>query len=213
MFPFFEGILLGLTMSVIFGPALFTLLQTSIHRGMQAGFLVATGIILCDGAIVYLSYFGVAQIIEDPRNHDLFSIVGGIMLMIFGVATFLRKVLSKEKTKELQIRLPMPATYVIKGFFLNFVNPLLWFFWISLMVGISSNYAGNQSHIFSFFSGALLTIYATDIGKVLIAQRLKRFITFKVILWINRIVGVMLFIFGLILIIRIFVPVNLPTIH
>ncbi len=213
MFPFFEGVLLGLTMSVIFGPALFTLLQTSIHRGLQAGLLVATGIILCDGAIVYLSYLGVAQIIENPRNHGLFSIIGGIMLMIFGVATFTRKVLSKEKTKELQIRLPMPATYVVKGFFLNFVNPLLWFFWISLMVGISSNYAGSQSHIISFFLGALLTIYATDIGKVLIAQRLKRFITYRVILWINRVVGAVLFVFGIVLIIRIFVPLDLPTIH
>ncbi|MDP2422800.1 MAG: LysE family transporter, partial [Bacteroidales bacterium] len=181
-------------------------------RGMQAGILFATGIIVGDFLIVYLSYLGAAQILENPRNHLLFSIVGGAMLIIFGLATFTRKVIPKEKTRELQIKLPGPSIYVLKGFFLNFANPFLWFFWISLMVGISSNYGGNKNNIISFFSGALLTIFGTDIGKVIIAQRLKRFITHRVILWINRLVGTVLIVFGIVLIVRIFVNVDLPTI-
>ena len=46
--PLFEGIIIGLTMAVMLGPALFALLQTSIHRGTKAGVILAFGIFLSD---------------------------------------------------------------------------------------------------------------------------------------------------------------------
>lgn len=211
-FPFVEGVLLGVTLAVIFGPALFTFLQTSIHRGFNAGLLIAAGIVLSDFVIVVLSYLGVAQLIENPQHHVLFSTIGGSMLIIFGLVTYKRKVYADETQKELKIKVPGPATYVFKGFFLNIANPFIWIFWISLMVGISSNYGGNRTSIASFFAGALVMIFSTDFLKVLIAQRIKRFITPKVIVWINRIVGVLLIIFGIALIVRIFIQVDLPSV-
>ncbi len=213
MFPFIEGILLGLTMSLIFGPALFTLLQTSIYRGTKAGVMIAIGIVICDTFIVMLSYFGVAQFIEDPRNQMFFSIISGIILLVFGVFTLTRRALPLDKTREIHVKVPGALTHLTKGFFLNIANPLLWFFWLSLMVGISSNYAGKTSAIISFFSGALLTIFGTDTAKVLIAQRLRQFITHHVISWINRIVGSVLVIFGIVLIVRVFYTVKIPGLN
>lgn len=46
MTPFLEGIILGITLAVLLGPALFALVQTSIHRGFRAGMRLAFGIFL-----------------------------------------------------------------------------------------------------------------------------------------------------------------------
>ena len=43
--PIWEGLILGFTLAFLFGfgPALFALIQTSIHRGLWSGFQLAFG--------------------------------------------------------------------------------------------------------------------------------------------------------------------------
>jgi threonine/homoserine/homoserine lactone efflux protein len=50
MGPLIEGVILGLTLAMFFGfgPALFALLQTTIHRGFISGLMLAIGIFLSD---------------------------------------------------------------------------------------------------------------------------------------------------------------------
>src|SRR5210317_858169 len=91
MSPFLQGILLGLTFAVLLGPAFFSLIQTSIHRGFMRGMLLAIGIFLSDLVALVLCYFGATQILgSDPRENVYFSIIGGIIMIIFGTYTFSR---------------------------------------------------------------------------------------------------------------------------
>jgi threonine/homoserine/homoserine lactone efflux protein len=203
MFPFVEGILLGLTLAVLFGPALFTLLQTSIHRGFRAGMLIATGIILSDLAIVMLCYFGVTQLLMNQRNYLVLGLLSGLILIGFGLVTFNRKASGLNNNNGAIERMPGATTFIFKGFLLNFANPFIWIFWISLMVGISANYDQNKTAILIFFAGALITIFGTDIAKVIIANRIKRFLTITFMTWVNRVVGVILCSFGVVLIVRV----------
>jgi threonine/homoserine/homoserine lactone efflux protein len=207
MFPFIEGILLGLTLAVILGPAFFTLLQTSIYRGVKAGMLIASGIVLSDLAIVMLSYFGVTQLLMNQRNHLFLGLASGIILIAFGLVTYKRRACDFGNSNGNQEKPPSLATYLLKGFFLNFANPFIWVFWISLMVGISANYDQSKPMILTFFAGALLAIYGTDLAKVMIANRIKRFLTEGLMAWVNRIVGVVLCSFGTILILRVFISI------
>lgn len=202
MHPFLEGIILGLTLAVIFGPALFTLLQTSIHRGAKGGMLIACGIILSDLAIVLLSFFGVTQLLMNQRNNFILGLASGIILIIFGLVTYHRRSNKFNDANSIPEKAPRPMTYILKGFFLNFANPFIWVFWISLMVGINANYEQNSSAVVAFFSGALFAIFGTDMAKVLIAYRIKRFLTPPIMNWVNRIVGGVLIVFGSVLIIR-----------
>ncbi|MBE0661644.1 MAG: LysE family transporter [Bacteroidales bacterium] len=203
MLPFFEGVLLGLTLAVLFGPALFSLLQTSVHRGPRAGVLLALGIIGSDITIVLLCYMGVTQLLVNDRNYLFLGLLSGIIMIIFGIVTYTRKVLDVENGNGLKDKMPGPLTFLLKGYFLNIANPFIWIFWISLMVGISANYDQDKTAILAFFAGALVTILATDFAKVAIANRIKKFLTIAIMTWVNRIVGIILCFFGVVLIARV----------
>jgi threonine/homoserine/homoserine lactone efflux protein len=203
MLPFFEGVLLGLTLAVLFGPALFSLLQTSVHRGPRAGMLLALGIIGSDITIVLLCYMGVTQLLVNDRNYLFLGILSGIIMIAFGLFTYTRKVLDMDNGNGPKDKMPGPLTFLLKGYFLNIANPFIWIFWISLMVGISANYDQYKPAILAFFTGALVTILATDFAKVAIANRIKKFLTIAIMTWVNRLVGIILCFFGVVLIARV----------
>jgi len=203
----FEGFLLGITLSVFFsfGPALIALIQTSIHRGFWSGVLLSLGVFISDVALVGLGFLGAVQVFYQPDNQLAFGIIGGILLMIFGVVTFTRKVidLSVEKLgPEARSKLPGPLTYILKGFFINFTNPFVWIFWMGVVVGFTTNYQGDFPMLLKFFPAALVTILAMDMLKCFSAYKIKKYFQTHSIIWINRIAGVGLCIFGIYVISR-----------
>ena len=201
--PLFEGIFIGLTMAVMLGPALFALLQTSIHRGTKAGVILAFGIFLSDFFIVVMSYLGAAQLLNQGKKSLVVGLIGGTILIIYGIVTFTRKVHIQDSNNLLeQQRLPGPLTYLFKGFFLNFANPFVWFFWFTVMMGISGTYGSEFSAVSALFGGVLITIFSTDVLKVFIASSIKKYLTLKILNLVNYVVGILLVIFGIILIIR-----------
>jgi threonine/homoserine/homoserine lactone efflux protein len=210
----FEGILLGLTLSFIFGwgPALFALIQTSIHRGFVGGVLLAFGIFLSDLALIGMGLLGAVQLFYKPDNQFLFGLIGGVILIVFGLVTYTRKVPIKapvdNSTTVVVENHPGPLTYILKGFFINFTNPFVWIFWMGLVVGFTTNYEGSLVRLLTFFSAALLTIFSVDVLKCFSAYKIKRFIKAPMITWINRFAGVGLALFGIYLIIRTLLTLN-----
>lgn len=201
--PLFEGILIGLTMAVMLGPALFALLQTSIHRGTRAGVILAFGIFLSDFFIVVMSYLGAAQLLNEGKNNLVVGLIGGTILIIYGIVTCTKKVHINDSNNLLeQRRIPGPLTFLFKGFFLNFANPFVWFFWFTIMMGISGTYGSELSSVSALFGGVLFTIFSTDVLKVFIASSIKRYLTPKTLNLVNYVVGILLVAFGIILIIR-----------
>jgi threonine/homoserine/homoserine lactone efflux protein len=204
MHPFLQGIILGLTLSVLLGPALFTLLQTSIHRGLKSGLFLAGGIFLSDLSVVYLAFLGALQLINEKNNYIIAGVIGGLILIGFGIYTFYRKVHFDENNNIIEVKVPGPLTYILKGYFLNLMNPFVWFFWISVMVGVSANYGDDKHGVVIFFSGTLAAILGSDIFKVFLANRLKQYLKPKMLIRVNHIVGVLLVGFGIFLIMRTF---------
>ncbi|KAF0198171.1 MAG: lysine exporter protein (lyse/ygga) [Bacteroidetes bacterium] len=204
MHPLLEGMILGFTLAIMLGPAMFSLIQTSIHRGLYRGILLAGGIFLSDLALVVLCYLGAVQVIGNDRNYLMFGIIGGLVLVVFGVVTFLRKVQVTDDNNLINVKMPGPLTYIFKGFFLNFANPFVWIFWVSVMVTVSSSYSTDSWSIKTFFAGSLLTIFTTDILKVVIASKLKRYLKPRILIMINHAVGILLVLFGIYLVVRTF---------
>ena len=206
--PIWEGLVLGLTLAFLFGfgPALFALIQTSIHRGLWSGFQMAFGIFLSDATLVTLCLLGALQIInETPENQLVFGLITGIILIIFGIVTFTRKVKIADDTNNEEIRKPNPVTFILKGFFLNFTNPFVWLFWILWVTTITSNYQGETDSVILLFSITLLVILATDMLKCFGAYKIKRYVTPRFIQWINWVAGSGLMVFGIFLLIKAFI--------
>lgn len=204
MHPLLEGMILGLTLAIMLGPALFTLIQTSIHRGLYRGTILAFGIFLSDLTLVWFCYLGAAQIFGDERNGILFGIIGGLILIAFGVVTYLRKVHINPDEMLDNVNKPGPLTYIFKGFFLNFANPFVWLFWVSVMVTVSASYGPESFNVKLFFAGSLITIFTTDLIKVFVANQLKKYLKPKFLIALNHSVGILLVGFGIFLVIKTF---------
>ena len=205
---FLEGIVLGLLVSITLGPAFFTIIQTSIERGFKSAFYTAFGVLLCDFSLIILCYLGVSSVFEKPGNNIYIGFVGGIILIIYGTYTYLKKpdILkrrsSKYKTPPVNSK---QFKYVLKGFFLNLLNPFIFIFWLTAMGWVSARAEEGKLHdyVIVFFSGTLITIFSCDLLKSFIGFKIKKYLRPRVQLWVNRIVGISLIIFGIVLMVRV----------
>lgn len=204
MSVFIEGTILGLSLAFLFGfgPAFFALIQTGIYRGFFSGILLATGIFLNDLLIVALSIFGATSILSNVENFNTIGIGGGVLLVIFGIITYKRKTEIEKSANTNGVKAPHPLIYIGKGFLLNAVNPFVWIFWIGVIVGITAQYNADTTKMLIFFSGTLSMVLLTDIIKTFAASKLKKIVTNKFLIMINKISGVAISLFGIFLVIR-----------
>jgi len=204
-----EGAILGFTLSIFFsfGPALVAEIQTSILRGFWAAVLLAFGVFLSDAAIVALGYFGAVQIFEN--NKTILGFIGGGILIIFGIVTYQRKAIIDvdSHNAELKQKNPNFLTYILKGFFINFTNPFVWIFWMGVVVGFTANYKADRLLLVVFFTTALGIVFLMDMLKIFSAYKIKKYIQTHNIVWINRIAGVGLVLFGIYLVIRTYLQI------
>lgn len=221
---FLEGVIIGLSLALImgFGPSFFTLIQTSISRGFKSALLLDFGIILNDIFIVALMMMTNVQFnINDRENVIYGGIAAGIILIIFGIYTFL---LSPEKIMHISennnqkinnmnekfVDKPKWYIFLTKGFVINIFNPFVWIFWVTCVATASSNFGGNKYSMIIFFLGVFATVLFFDILKAAGAYSLKRFFTEKMMKIMNQIIGIILIIFGLYIAVRvIFTPITL----
>ena len=109
----------------------------------------------------------------------------------------------KEGPENLDKLIPQKATLpvsALKGFAINLINPFVIIFWIGVVGVESTRYKFSSFDVFSVFCAALLTVLATDILKSMAAQKITSFLNPNILLWVNRIAGVILIISGVTLI-------------
>lgn len=212
----FDAIVLGLTLSIVFGfgPAFITLIQTSIHRGFRSAAWFALGVFLNDVLMVSLCVLTSIQVVaNNDREMFFFSLGAGIILILFGIFTYTRKVKEdnfkgiKERTDEIidenkeifknEDDTPKWFVFLGKGFVLNILNPFVWIFWFSTVAITAGTMEGNKLKILLFFSIVLFTCLGCDMLKAKGASFLKRFFNAKRIRIMNIVIGLGLVLFGL----------------
>ena len=220
----FDAIVLGLTLSIVFGfgPAFITLIQTSIHRGFRSAAWFALGVCLNDVLMVALCVLTSIQVVaNNDKELFYFSLGAGIILILFGIFTYTRKVKEdnfkgiKERTDEIidenrekfkkDDDTPKWFVFFGKGFVLNILNPFVWIFWFSTVAVTAGKMEGNKIKILIFFAIVLGTCLGCDLLKAKGASFLKKFFNAKRIRILNIVIGVGLVLFGLYFIISGFV--------
>ncbi len=212
----FDAIVFGLTLAIVlgFGPAFITLIQTSIHRGFRSAAWFAAGVFLNDILMVSLCVLTSIQVVaNNNREMFFFSLGAGIILVLFGIFTYTKKVKEdnfksiKERTDEIidenrenfkkDDDTPRWFVFFGKGFVLNILNPFVWIFWFSTVAITAGNMGGNKLKILLFFAIVLGTSFGCDLLKAKGASFLKKFFNAKRIRIMNRIIGWGLVLFGL----------------
>jgi threonine/homoserine/homoserine lactone efflux protein len=194
-----KGIALGLFFAIQPGPSLFALLETSSKRGFKPGLALAFGIFLSDIVCFFLAYMGVAQLFNDPQNKTYIGLVGGAILVAFGLYSILHKK-KVEEEKGVEIKAVNAPLYILKGFFLNVLNPSVIFLWILWVGVVNSDVNYKQIHIVLFFSATLLTVFFTDVLKAYYSDKISQRLSHQILRRFNLLLGVILFITGLVFI-------------
>ncbi len=200
---FYHGLLLGLVFLVSFGPIFFAIIETSINRGFWAAASIALGAMLSDASYIMLSFLGVTAFLESPDIKFGIGIIGGIVLIIIGAFTFIKK----PKIERVQLVVPNGFGYVsygAKGFLINTLNPFVFIFWLSSMSIVSVEYPDSRPDRLIFFAGTIFVIFSSDLLKAFVANKIKLLLNEKLMTWFNRIAGSVMIYFGVELMWKVF---------
>lgn len=200
---------LGFFLSFMVGPVFFVLLQTSALKGFRAAVSFDCGVLIADILFILLAYFTSFQLLENLSNQPGLYVFGGVILLIYGLVTFFKvdkKVVLTKDTK--RIKNADFLSLFIKGFLLNFINIGVLVFWLGVIIIVGPTLDNEPNRIFVFFATVLLSYFVTDIFKILLAKQLKRKLTIKRVRLIKKIIGIILFICGLVLVVKGFLPKN-----
>lgn len=200
-----NGIKYGLILSLLVGPILFTIVQTSIEEGFRAGWMVGLGIWMSDIFYILISYFGVSYV-KELMNWDGFEfwlcIIGGIILIAFGLGSMVVKPPSMASFESKAVRYNTYFSLWLRGFFINTANPFTFFFWIgvSSVLFTKDNLTMHQARW--FYTGLVGTLIMTDTVKIALAKFIRRYLKPQFLMWPRRIAGIVLIVFGIVLLVR-----------
>lgn len=201
------AILLGFFLAFLIGPVFFVILETAATKGLRAALTLDLGVITADIIFIGIAYLSSFQLLENLSNEPGLYVFGGTILMVYGFTTYLkkptRKSLDPNRTKVSKRGYPQ---LFAKGFLLNFINIGVLVFWLVVLISISPTLENDQNRIVGFFATVLATYLATDVLKIILAKRLKRYLTIRRIFIVKKLLGLVLIICGLVLVTKGFLP-------
>lgn len=198
----YQTLIIILLLTFSFGPAFFALINSGIKYGYKPGSALAIGIVASDFLlcllIIFLVNIGATSLIQDEKNQRFMGILAGLVLVIFG-ALYFRKPIKKSE-EVIELKLPSTATMLFKGFFLNILNPTVWLLWLGNVTAVSKSLNYSVVKMVIYFGITLGLVLLVEVAKVALAGRIKMFLTEQIMQLVNTITGVLLIIFGLVLI-------------
>ena len=178
----------GFLLSVMIGPVFFILLETSIRRGFREALIFDLGVLASDALYILLAYLFYAEVdkMSTGTNKAVFGFIGGGIFIIYGIVNFFKKLKIRTESSLENIeyqKLDFVRTF-LKGFLLNFANPLILFYWFSVLTLANQSISDDASDfmLFLFLIIVLLTFLGFDLLKILGAKQLKPLVTDRVLI-------------------------------
>ncbi|OGN61799.1 MAG: lysine transporter LysE [Chlamydiae bacterium RIFCSPHIGHO2_12_FULL_27_8] len=195
MYFLIKGIVLGFSIAAPVGPIGILCIRKTLQFGRLSGFFSGLGAALADMIYGSIAAFGLT-IISNALLASQFwlKLIGGIFLGYLGIKTFFSKSMKQEDKK--LTHQPLLKDF-ITTFFLTLTNPMTIIAFLGIFAGLGlSNTDGN------LLQTSLLVI-GVFLGSFLWWLVLSEFVTFfrkkieeKMMRWINRIAGLIIFGFG-----------------
>ena len=188
-----KGLGLGVILALSVGPVIFTILKQSLTNGHKGGFSFVTGVWISDIILVILSNFFSELVHELLSFKAEIAIPGGIFLGAMGLFYILFKKV------DLQAADPnIIPSFSKRDFSKIAFSGCVIIFWLMNATAFSALYGfGERMMIFTI---CILVNVAADVLKVMMAGKIRNSLTPGHINIINKIAGIILVIFGLMLI-------------
>lgn len=194
-----KGVLVGLFMAISVGPTLFVMIKYSLNFSYKSGLAFVIGVSASD--IMYVTLANMAaswlQYVKPYQNYIAFG--GSALLMIIGATGFFKK---HKPVRPSATPPVIPGGHYFKiwlsGFLVNTLNPALLFTWLGAVT-----ITANTSVIYRLilFGTCLTLILSLDFAKVFLAERIKRVLTMRRIIYVQRFSALCIFLTGVFLLV------------
>jgi len=201
-FNLLTPITVGFFTAFIMGPVFWVLLETSITKGFKAAVAFDLGVMFADVCFIAVCYLGSFQLLEDDQNKQGLFVLGGTILLLYGIFSWINRNKKSKNQPEIQESKENYFGLAAKGFAINILNVGVFIFWGGVTI-VSSPASGKSFTSFVlFFSIVLFSYFITDLLKISVANRFKSLLTGKGIVIVNSIVSLILIVSGVVLILK-----------
>ena len=194
-----KGITLGLLLSILVGPVIFSILKQSLNNGFRGGLAFIFGVSFSDIALVLVSNFFTELFSNIYEHKTAIGIAGSVFLISVGVYfLFFKKVdVDEHGNQAFKFRKRDYLKISLSGFFMNTLSPGAFLFWLTTSAAFIQS---SLNHRITVFTTCLVIVFAGDLAKVALADKIRTRLTLKNIKLLNKINGIILIAFGIALI-------------
>jgi len=187
------GTILGLSAGIAPGPLLALVISETLRHDMKAGVKVALAPIISDLPIVALTLYILAKLSAFNIILGTISLTGGFVLLYMGYESLVTKGvnLSSRNLKPQSLK---------RGIIVNVLNPHPYLFWIS--IGAPTTIKAWDQSVFSavaFIGSFYLLLVGSKILVAVLVGRYRSFLTGRFYIYTMRVLGLILFVFALVL--------------
>ncbi len=195
----FKGFIIGILVSAPMGPIGLLCIQRTLNKGRWHGFASGIGATCSDLFYALLTCLGMGIVIDFIQNNqEILQIIGGLLLMIFGIYTY-----RSNPTKNLIKPKVAPVTYhqdTFTAFLLTLSNPFIIFLFLALFARF--NFISDE---YSFIPSLLLGLMGIAAGALswwflitYLIGKLRGNFNVRGLWLMNRVVGVVIMILSVI---------------
>lgn len=196
------GIVAGLLISVPLGPVGVLIIRKTLNKGRYSGYFGGAGAVTADTFFAIIAGFGVSFITDfiDSFQQEI-RIGGGIILMVLAYKIFTSSVIDqiRQKGKKSTLWSDFMHTY-----FLTLSNPLTIIVIGAIFAAGGPGKDAGQAQILTLITGVLTGAAAWWLVLVTGVNFFRKNIRLKTLWYLNKVTGILIFVFGLIVLISAF---------
>lgn len=191
-----KGMILGFSIAAPVGPIGVLCIRKTLQFGRFSGLFSGLGAAFADSIYAFIAAFGLTVISNFLLAGQFwFSLVGGCFLLYLGYKTCIAKPISDSNN----ISHTTLLNDFISTFFLTITNPMTILSFLAVFTGlglsnINGDYVQASGLVLGVFLGSAAWWLILSEGVTLFRKKVSQ----KVMIWINRIAGLIIFGFGLV---------------
>ena len=166
--------------------------------------------VLSDVVFFIIAFFSTNSLLNSIKeNTGSWYFLGGVLLVAYAGISLIKIIQEKNNPENKQgaeiESSPNLVKMVVKGFLLNIINVVVLFYWVGIILYFGPQLDMDESKIYFFFLLIIATYFSIDLGKIYLAQQLKKQLTDVVIKTIKIVVNSFIVICGMFLIFKSFI--------
>ncbi len=192
----FKGLLLGFSIAAPVGPIGILCIRRTLQYGRLSGFSSGLGAAVADMLYGIIAASGLTLISDFLLKEQLWlRLIGGGFLIYLGGKTFFSKTTEKMHAASHKSLL----SDFVSTFFLTITNPMTILAFLAVFAALGLGYAPGQYSqaiflVLGIFLGSALWWIILSEGVTLFRKKVSQ----RVMIWINRLAGIVIAVFGLI---------------